>query len=340
MKVAIRCLIWFDKAIGLKIASLAFPSLTQMVLLKLCNLCYFQCMDKSGVHPWWQYITTSVGKETQFSLNHSQWARIQACFLLLLWCEPCMDNLLRCWWAMSWEHTGWYLLACQQLHREFASLEGQQRQDFFLTKDYQTQFCCTQEFYEIWLAILTHTCWEIKLHFIRRSEGKTKLQLIRCFLAHSRNYTHLIHDPVLCINWLPRLQWSRLMLKFLFSTEQFTWINYVVYWWKRNNHLYPYSWRERVRQSARHWLIIIDGDSLSLSNRMASWLLMLGRGGLHMNRHWLLFMVYWANQGDGVNACCRLPVKPLWSPGWNLVQFHFTHIPPTSKKWVWVKCQD
>lgn len=85
------------------------------------------------------------------------------------------------------------------------------------------------------------------------------------------------------MSWYPRLHWSKLMLNFLFSTWYFTTSNYVVYWWKRNNHLYPYSWTERLRQSTRHWLIVIDGDSFSLSSRMAGWLLMLGRGGLRVN---------------------------------------------------------
>lgn len=106
------------------------------------------------------------------------------------------------------------------------------------------------------------------------------------------------------------------MLNFLSSTRQSTGSNYVVYWWKRNNHLYPYSRRERVRQSARHSLIIIDGDSLSLSDRMAGWLLMLGKGGLlHVKRHWLLFTAYWANQGDCVDARCRVPPKTFVESG-------------------------
>lgn len=42
-----------------------------------------------------------------------------------------------------------------------------------------------------------------------------------------------------------------------------------------------------MRQSAWHPLIIIDGDSLSLSNRMAGWLLMLGNreGGVDCTAH-------------------------------------------------------
>lgn len=110
MKVAITCLMCVDEAIGLDIASL--PFFRELILdgsfeAVQCLFAIFSVWTKASCIHNRRYVTRSVGGENlifpgPFTLTITvNELSVQACYLLLPRCEPCMHSLLCYWWAMS-----------------------------------------------------------------------------------------------------------------------------------------------------------------------------------------------------------------------------------------------